>query len=253
VAQFEEHFSPVGGDAVRFATTHWSVVLCAGDSQAPESAEALEKLCRAYWYPLYAYVRRQGYPPETAQDLTQEFFSRLLEKKQLRTADPERGRFRSFLLTVLKRLLVTEWRRENRQKRGGDAVVFSLDEQEAEGRYLLEPADQATPERIFERRWAETVLDRVLARLEEEYRRHALGFGNLQPYLVEDKGAAPFAQAASRLGVTESALKAVVYRLRCRYGEIFREEIAHTVERPEDVEEEIRHLLGVLRGGGSNH
>jgi RNA polymerase sigma-70 factor (ECF subfamily) len=172
----------------------------------------------------------------------------LLEKKQLRTADPERGRFRSFLLTVLKRLLISEWRHEHRQKRGGGALVFSLDEQEAEDRYHHEPADAATPETLFERRWAETVLDRVLARLAEEYRRHALGFANLQPYLVEDKSAAPFAQTATRLGVTESALKAMVYRLRCRYGEIFREEIAHTVSQPEEIADEIRHLLAVLRG-----
>lgn len=248
MVNFDENPGPLGGAAAGFATTHWSVVLRAGDSQAPQSAEALEKLCRAYWYPLYAYVRRQGHTPEDAQNLTQEFFSRLLEKKQLRTADPERGRFRSFLLTVLKRMLVAEWRHEHRQKRGGDALVFSLDEHEAEDRYHLEPADAATPETLYERRWAETVLDRVLTRLEEEYRRHTIGFTNLQPYLVEDKGAAPFAETAARLGVTESALKAVVYRLRCRYGELFREEIAHTVERPEEVEEEIRHLLAVLRG-----
>jgi RNA polymerase sigma factor (sigma-70 family) len=237
------------GGARDFATTHWSVVLRAGEGDSDRSAEALEALCRAYWYPIYAYVRRQGHSAEDAQDLTQEFFSRLLEKRQLQSADPERGRFRSFLLTVLKRMLVSEWRREHRQKRGGDARVFSLDEQEAEGRYHVEPADQATPETLFERRWAETVLDRVLARLEKEYRRHALGFASLQPYLVEDKGVAPFAVTAARLGLTESALKAVVYRLRCRYGELFREEIANTVERPEDVEGEIKHLLGVLRGG----
>ena len=248
MANSDKNLDPGGGIAVDFATTHWSIVLRAGDSQAPESAEALEKLCRAYWYPLYAYVRRQGYAPADAQNLTQEFFSRLLENKQLRTADPERGRFRSFLLTVLKRLLISEWRHEHRQKRGGDALVFSLDEQEAEDRYHHEPADAATPETLFERRWAETVLERVLARLEAEYRRHPLGFANLQPYLVEDKGAAPFAETAVRLGVTESALKAVVYRLRCRYGELFHEEIAHTVAQPEDIDDEIRHLLVVLRG-----
>lgn len=234
--------------AREFRTTHWSVVLRAGQEHSPQSAEALEKLCRAYWPPLYAFVRREGYAPEAAADLTQEFFSRLLQGNALAVADPGKGRFRSFLLTMLKRLLVTEWRRESRQKRGGNAAVFSLDEQEAENGYRLELADESTPEKIFERRWAETVLDRVLARLEEEYRRHALGFAHLQPYLVEDKGAAPFAQAATRLGVTEAALKAVVYRLRCRYGELFREEIAHTVARPEEVEEEIHHLLGVLRG-----
>jgi len=236
-------------EARQFVTTHWSVVLRAGQEPSTQSAAALAELCHAYWYPLYAFVRRQGHAPEDAQDLTQEFFVRLLEGDALKTADPDKGRFRSFLLTLLKRMLVSEWRHEHRQKRGGGAVIFSLDEQEAEDRFRFEPADAVTPETVFERRWAETLLDRVLARLEAEYRGHALGFANLQPYLIEDKGAAPFAQTAARLGTTESALKAVVYRLRCRYGELFREEIAHTVERPEEVEEEIRHLLGVLAGG----
>jgi len=245
----EQNLGPAAGGGRDFRTTHWSVVLRAGQGNSPQSAEALEKLCRAYWPPLYAYVRRQGHAPAEAQDLTQEFFSRLLQGNSLATADPGRGRFRSYLLTMLKRMLVTEWRREHRQKRGGDAVVFSLDEQQAEDGYRFEPTDDLTPEKVFERRWAETVLNRVLARLENEYRSHALGFANLQPYLVEDKGAAPFAEAAARLGVTESALKAVVYRLRCRYGELFRDEIAQTVEKPEEVEEEIRHLLAVLRDG----
>lgn len=244
----EQNVDPAAGGARDFRTTHWSVVLRAGRGHSPQSAEALEKLCRAYWYPLYAFVRRQGRAPEAAQDLTQEFFSRVLENGALQAADPAKGRFRSYLLALLKRMLVTEWRHEHRQKRGGGAATFSLDEHEAEHRYHLEPADTATPETLYERRWAETVLDRVLARLEQEYEGHALGFANLQPYLVEDKGAAPFAQAAARLGVTESALKAVVYRLRCRYGDLFREEIAHTVGRPEEVEEEIRHLLAVLSG-----
>jgi RNA polymerase sigma-70 factor (ECF subfamily) len=240
---------PAPSGAREFRTTHWSVVLRAGDSQSAGSAAALEQLCRAYWNPLYSFVRRSGHSPEDAQDLTQEFFARLLAGGALKTADPDQGRFRSFLLTMLTRMMASEWRHEHRQKRGGGAVVFSLDAQAAEDRYQFEPPDPVTPETIFERRWAETVLDRVLDRLEAEYRGHALGFENLQPYLVEDKGTAPFASAASRLGVSEAALKAVVYRLRCRYGEIFREEIAHTVGRPEEVEEEIRHLLAVLRGG----
>ena len=231
-----------------FATTHWSVVLQAGDRASPDAAAALEQLCHAYWPPLYAFVRRQGHGPEEAADLTQEFFSRLLQGGALELADPGKGRFRSYLLAMLKRMLVSEWRHEHRQKRGGGAVVFSLDANAAEHGYQIEPPDPLTPETIFERRWAETVLDRVLERLEAEYRGHALGFENLQPYLVEDKGAAPFAQAAARLGVTEPSLKATVYRLRCRYGELFRQEVAQTVDRPEDVEEEIRHLLGALRG-----
>lgn len=248
VTQPDPNPDTVHAGARQFVTTHWSVVLRAGGEASAQSAAALAELCRAYWYPLYVFVRRQGHSPEDAQDLTQEFFARLLEGDALKTADPQKGRFRSFLLTMLKRMLVSEWRREHRQKRGGDAVVFSLDEHEAEERYQFEPADSVTPETVFERRWAETVVDRVLARLEAEYRGHTLGFANLQPYLVEDKGSAPFAQTAGRLGVTESALKAVVYRLRVRYGEIFREEIAHTVEQPEEVDGEIRHLLAVLAG-----
>lgn len=240
------HAAPAG--ARQFVTTHWSVVLRAGGAGSTQSAGALAELCRAYWYPLYAFVRRQGHSPANAQDLTQEFFARLLEGDALKTADPQKGRFRSFLLALLKRMLVSEWRREHRQKRGGGAAVFSLDEQEAEDRYRFEPADAVTPETVFERRWAETVLERVLTRLEAESQGHALGFASLQPYLVEDKGTAPFAQTAAKLGVTEPALKAVVYRLRVRYGEIFREEIAHTVEKPEEVEEEIRHLLAILAG-----
>ncbi len=234
------------GAPAQFVTTHWTQVLQAGASDPTGRAAALESLCRAYWYPLYAFVRRQGHAPAEAQDLTQEFFSRLLAGDALAAADPAKGRFRSYLLAMLKRMLVSDWRREHRQKRGGGAVTFSLDEHEAEDQYQFEPADPLTPEIIFERRWAETVLERVLTRLESEYRGHALGFANLQPYLVEHKGMVPFAQSAARLGVTEAALKSVVYRLRCRYGEIFREEIAHTVEHPGEVEAEIRHLLEVL-------
>lgn len=247
-----EHATPLptpAGAGRDFRTTHWSVVLRAGQRGGPEATAALEKLCRAYWFPLYAFVRRQGHAPADAEDLTQEFFARLLAGEALQSADPLKGRFRSFLLTLLKRMLVSEWRHETRQKRGGGAVVFSLDARAAEERQPLDPPDAATPETIFERRWAETVLERVLARLEAEYQGHALGFANLQPYLVEDKGVAPFAETATRLGITEAALKAVVYRLRCRYGEIFRDEIAQTVERPEEVEEEIRHLLAVLTEG----
>lgn len=236
------------GGPERFATTHWSTVLLAGRNDSGQAAEALEKLCRAYWYPLYAYVRRQGHDPQAAQDLTQEFFSRLLAGEALKAADPSKGRFRTYLLTLLKRMLVSDWRHEQRQKRGGDAIVFSLDAHAAEEDYQFEPPDPVTPESVFERRWAETVLERVMKSLEAEYRSHALGYENLQPYLVEAKGAVPFAPTAARLGVTERSLKATVYRLRNRYGELFRQEVAHTVERPEEVEEEIRHLLGALRG-----
>ena len=231
-----------------FATTHWSLVLRAGQLDGPGAAEALEKLCHAYWYPLYAFARREGCDPEEAQDLTQEFFSRLLAKNYLQMADPNRGRFRSFLLASFKHMMSNERRNAARLKRGGNAQMFSLDEHEAEQRYALEPADTATPDRIFERRWAETALGRVLDRLEAEYTGRAMRFSDLKTFLVEAKGTAAFAQVAARLGVTESALKSVVHRMRRRYADLFRDEVAQTVADPKDTEDEIRHMLTVLAG-----
>lgn len=230
-----------------FRTTHWSVVLRAGRRDA-DSAEALEKLCRAYWFPLYAFARRQGCSPEEAQDLTQEFFSRLLARNYLQAADPNRGRFRSFLLASFKHMMANEWRAASRQKRGGEAQVFSLDEREAEDRYQLEPTDPASPDRIFERRWAETTLSRVLDRLETEFTGRAMRFADLKVFLIEAKGTAAFAEVAHRMAVTESALKSVVHRMRRRYGELFRDEVAQTVADPGDVDDEIRHMLAVLSG-----
>lgn len=234
--------------AREFATTHWSLVLRAGQRDAEGSGEALEKLCRAYWFPLYAFARREGCGPEEAQDLTQEFFTRLLEKNYLQTADPGRGRFRSFLLGSFKHMMANVRRDAARLKRGGGTRVFSLDELDAEGRYRLEPADSTTPERIFERRWAETLLARVLDRLEEEYTGHTLHFADLKMFLIEARATIAFADMASRLAVTESALKSVVHRMRRRYAELFREEVANTVAGPEEIEDEIRHMLGVLSG-----
>lgn len=232
--------------AAGFQTTHWSMVLLAGRDTSAESAEALEKLCRAYWYPLYAFARRQGCSPEEAQDATQEFFSRLLARNQLQMADPNRGRFRSFLLASMKNQLANERRAASRQKRGGDAVTFSLDEHLAEERYQLEPAESTTPETIFERRWAETILTRVLDRLEAEYTGQTMRFGQLKTFLVEARGTAAFADIAAQMGVTESALKSVVHRMRRRYADLFRDEVAQTIANPADLEDEIRHLLGVL-------
>jgi RNA polymerase sigma factor (sigma-70 family) len=231
-----------------FATTHWSLVLRAGQRDEADSAEALEKLCRAYWFPLYAFARREGCGPEEAQDLTQEFFSRLLEKNYLQTADPQRGRFRSFLLASFKHMMANARRDAARQKRGGGAHVFSLDELDAEGRYRLEPVDAATPERNFERRWAETVLARVLDRLEAEYTGHTMRFDDLKVFLIEAKGTAAFADVAARLGVTGAALKSVVHRMRRRYAELFRDEVAQTVASPAEIEDEIRHMFAVLSG-----
>lgn len=166
MAESELNSSLAPGGAERFATIHWSVVLLAGQSDSAQADEALEKLCRAYWYPLYAYVRRQGYAPQDAQDLTQEFFSRLLDRNELESVDRSKGKFRSFLLTALKHLLANEWKRSQRQKRGGGSAHFSLDELAAEDRYQLDPADERTPEDAYQRRWAETVVDSVTRRLE---------------------------------------------------------------------------------------
>jgi RNA polymerase sigma factor (sigma-70 family) len=233
-----------------FPTTHWTAVLTAADSRAPRGTEALETLCRAYWFPLYAFVRRQGHGPTEAQDLTQDFFAHLLSSDALSSVDPSKGRFRSFLLASLRNLLANEWRHGQRQKRGGGANVFSLDAVEAEERYRLEPADGATPESIYERKWAEALLERVLARLRDEC--DASGrtqrFDTLKVFLLEDKGTLSLADAASCLGLTVVAVKGVIHRLRQRYREIFREEVAHTVERVEEVDEEIRHLLNALAG-----
>jgi RNA polymerase sigma-70 factor (ECF subfamily) len=238
------------GCAHTFATTHWSVVLGAAQSDAQHSVEALEKLCRSYWYPIYSFIRRRGHDPEAARDLTQEFFSRLLEKNYLLSVDASKGRFRSFLLAAVTNFLSNEWDRAHRLKRGGGCAIFSLDAVAAEDRYLLEPVCELTPERVFEQRWVDTLLETVLTRLRQECRAQGQGerFEQLKGYLVEDGQSVAFAEMAERLQVTEASVKGVVRRLRERYREIFREEIANTVADPQEVEPEIRHLLRVLSG-----
>jgi RNA polymerase sigma-70 factor (ECF subfamily) len=231
-----------------FPATHWSLVLRAGQHGTPGATEALEQLCRAYWSPLYAFARRQGCAPEEAQDLTQEFFSRLLAKHYLQTADPNRGRFRSFLLASFKHMMANERRDAVRQKRGGGAVVFSIEAWSPEERYAFEPAHELTPDRLFERQWAEALLASTLERLKGEYADRALRFEELKVFLVGARGEAPFAGVAARLGVGEGALKLVVYRMRQRYAQIFREEVAQTLEDPKEVEHEIRHVFAVLAG-----
>ena len=223
-------------------------MLHAGQRDEPGSTEALETLCRAYWFPLYAFERREGHGPEEARDLTQEFFSQLLEKNFLESADPNRGRFRSFLLASFKHMMSKERRAAARQKRGGDAVVFSLDAWNPEDRYAVEPTHDLTPDRLFELEWAEALLARTLERLKAQYADRALPFRELKVFLVGGRGAAPFAQVAARLGVGEGALKLVVYRMRQRYAQIFREEVAQTVEDAAEVEDEIRHVFAVLAG-----
>jgi RNA polymerase sigma factor (sigma-70 family) len=230
-----------------FATTHWSVVLAVGQSDSPQAAEALEKLCHTYWYPLYAYIRRRGYRPEDAQDLTQEFFAHLLGKQAFRHLEREGGKFRSFLLTALNHFLANEWARRNAQKRGAGKVRFSLDELEPERRYQFEPADEVTPETFFERRWAATVIEQAMNRLRDEYAREGKTelFQRLQPFLTGAEEMLPYVELAVLLGITENAVKMAVYRLRKSYGELLRAEIVHTVTNPQEIEEEIHHLIAI--------
>jgi len=237
----------IPSEGASFLTTHWSVVRSAANPDSPQAAAALDKLCRAYWYPLYAFVRRQGRDPDEAKDLTQEFFARLLERNDLAAATPERGRFRSFLLGVLKHLLANDWRERNAIKRGGGKIIFSLDDEDAENRYRLEPVDHATPEVLFERRWALTILGRVIERLHAEYASDgkAALFEDLKPFLSE-KQPSPHADIAARHGVTANAVSVAIYRLRQRYGELVREEIAQTVKDPREVDDELRYLITAL-------
>jgi RNA polymerase sigma-70 factor (ECF subfamily) len=235
--------SPAAGS--QFHTTHWSVVLSASRKDSAHAAEALEKLCRTYWYPLYAYIRRRGHDAHEAEDLTQEFFTRLLEKNSLAEIKPEGGKFRSYLLTLLKHFLVNEYERHQAQKRGGGQVLFSLEELEAEQRYQFEPVDQITPEILFERCWAAALLDQVMSRLRAEYVAHCKTdlFEKLRPCLTGADGLIAYAELASQLDITENALKMTVYRLRKRYGELVRAEIALVVSSPAEIEQEIRCLI----------
>jgi len=227
-----------------FATTHWSVVISAGDSQSPGVDSALERLCRTYWYPLYVFVRRKGHNHDDASDLTQAFFERFLEKRFLRLVDANRGKFRTFLLTSLTRFLANEWEKEQAQKRGGGERALSLDDADAEQRYHLEPVERNTPETLFDRRWAHTILEVVLERLaaETEERR----FEVFKSFLLEDKGAVSYEEAGHQLGMSVTAITSAIHRLRARLRALFFEEVANTVERPEEVEPEIRHLLAAL-------
>ncbi len=228
-----------------FATTHWSVVVSAQDGSSPRSAEALERLCRAYWYPLYGYARGVGHSPADAEDLTQGFFARLLEKDYLKAAAREKGRFRTFLLTAFKAFMANEWDRQHARKRGGFAEFVAIDQELAESRFAAEPAHKAQPDVLFDRHWAVALLDMTLARLKEEYvsSGRARLFEVLQGCLVRQEKNVPDSQVASTLNVTEPAVKMAVYRLRARYRELLEAEIAQTVSSPEEVEEELRHLF----------
>ncbi|MHC1769230.1 MAG: RNA polymerase sigma factor [Verrucomicrobiia bacterium] len=239
---------PSVGISGPFATTHWSVVLAAGQSDSSEAADALERLCRTYWYPLYAYVRRRGFSQEDAQDLTQAFFGDMLAKGSLGGATPERGRFRSFLLASLQNFLVDQHRHASALKRGGGHSILSLDGMGGEERFRLEPHHDLTPEKLYERAWARTLLDRARSRLREEYL--AVGKSHLyfalKNFPLAGKSERSFQQAATDLEMTVPGLKSAVHRLRARYRELVREEVAHTVADPAELNEEARHLIAVI-------
>jgi RNA polymerase sigma factor (sigma-70 family) len=235
-------------DAGSFATTHWSVVLLAGQADSPDAAEALEKLCRIYWYPLYVYVRRQGNSPEDAQDLTQDFFARLLEKNYFAKADRDRGKFRTFLLGSLKNFLVNEWKRAGRLKRGGDLTFLSLDAKAAEERYAGEQIDETNPANDFERQWAVALIEQVFTTLRWEHATadKAQLFEALKIFVWGDKASVSYAEIGHQLNLTEGSVKVAVHRLRQRFRELLRAEVAHTVSQPEDIDGELRHLIAVL-------
>jgi RNA polymerase sigma-70 factor (ECF subfamily) len=233
-----------------FATTHWSVVLAASDHRAPDAQAALEVLCRSYWFPLYAYLRRQGHNPHDAQDLTQEFLARLIANHDLQHVEPQRGKFRSFLLGTLKHFLSDERKKGHAQKRGGGQPLISLDEESAETRYALEPADRVTPEMLFERHWALTVLERVRdrQRVRHEQRGKVELFDALEPCLGGSRQPVSYAEIGARFGMSEGSVKVAVHRLRKEFGELLRQEIAGTVATEAEVDEEIRQLIRAASG-----
>ncbi len=238
----------IGTYRAQFTTTHWSVVLAATREPSPRAAEALAELCRTYWYPLYAYVRRKGYEVADAQDLTQGFFARVLEKNYMGAVDRRKGKFRSFLLGSLEHFLAKEWTRAHRLKRGGGQTIIPLDGSDTEQRYRSEPADNWTAERIYERRWALTVLEQAMSALEQEYSASGKQrlFEEIRPFISGEDEDISYSDLSARLEMNEGAVRTAVYRLRQRYGEAVRTEIARLVQRPEEIEEELRHLFAAL-------
>ena len=233
---------------MRWATTSWTQVLAARDAPSAESRQALEGLCRLYWYPLYAFVRHQGFDPEESRDLTQAYFAQLIEKGYLEDFDPSLGRFRVFLRASIKNFISKEREKARAWKRGGRTAILSLDADEVEGRYRLEPVDRLTPEEIYERRWALTLLERVLGTLHSEFQEKGRGaeFETLKGFLTGEEPRLPYREVAAALSTSEAAVKSSVHRLRQRFGHLLRKEIAETVAGPEDVDDEVRHLLGVI-------
>ena len=233
-----------------FHTTHWTMVLAAREKDGTAAREALAGLCSAYWYPLYAFIRRQGSSPHEAEDLTQEFFFRFLERHSLASVQPAAGKFRSFLLVCLKNFLANERERAHAQRRGGGRPLLALDSADAETRYSLEPTDNRTPEAVFERRWAFAVLERTMTELRREYagdEKRAL-FEELQGFLPGGQGSVSRAELAAKRGASVGAIDVAIHRMRKRYGALLRKQIAQTVSSEDEVEEEIRYLMSVLSG-----
>jgi RNA polymerase sigma factor (sigma-70 family) len=244
-----EHSTPAStapGDI--FATTHWTVVLAAGNRHSPQSDRALEELCRTYWFPLYAYVRRRGHTKEDAEDLTQAFFARFLEKNYLAGLNAERGRFRAFLLASLKHFLANEWDKSRRQKRGGGVTPLSLDWQTADTRFQIAATTGPSPDKAFDREWAVALLAKVIERLHAECEAEGRGkqFAELKVFLTAGKGELSHADAAQKLGMDETAVRVAVHRLRKRYRQLLRDEIAQTLANAADVDEEMRALFGAF-------
>ena len=233
-----------------FVTTHWSTVLRVGQGDTAHAREALEKLCRTYWYPIYACVRRRRHSPEDAQDLTQSFFLRLLEQQSLANANPDLGRFRSFLLGALNHFLIDEWKKARTQRRGSGRQILSLDWAAAERRFDMEPVDNATPDKAFDRNWATALLEEVLNQLEGEYQREGKleMFRALKQTLTGARDSQPYASLAERLGIGEGALRVAVHRLRKRYRALLEAEIANTVSSQDEVKHEMAYLLQTIAG-----
>ncbi len=231
-----------------FVTTHWSVILAAKEIDSPQAMTALETLCRTYWYPLYAFARRGGHPPEEAKDLTQEYFCRLLDKNYLRSVQPQLGKFRTFLLTSFRHFLANEWDRSQTQKRGRGQCVISLDDDTLEDQYRHEPVTELTPEKLFDRRWAMALLEQTLERLEQEaaHAGKSVLFQALKGLITERGEAGDYAPVTKSLGLSEGSLRVAAHRLRQRYRELLLEEIANTVGSPREVNEELQHLMSAF-------
>jgi RNA polymerase sigma factor (sigma-70 family) len=244
--RLSQHSPPAQG---RFPNTRWSIILSLGDSDPGTAADALSDLCQAYWFPLYAYARRQGNSHHQAEDLTQAFFCRLLDRDLFAAAQQEKGRLRSFLLTLMKRFMANEWNKDHAQKRGGDQVHISIDQEWAEDRYRYEPADGVTPEDVYERQWALTLLDTVLATLHDEYvaRNKEALFETLKDFIALDTDTTPYASLAGKLDMQEGTVRVAVHRLRKRYRDLLTREIERTVESPEEIEDEMRHLFAIFQ------